>query len=101
MHVRQQSQLQLFAAQDNLIEDMRGSIARLGELSGDIGSEVREHDALLKEVGEHMDESSGLMEAQRKKLEKILRAAPRYHLYVIAVMTLIVIVLFWEAFFAE
>ena len=97
---RVQAQVQLFAAQDEMMEDMRGSIARLGELSLTIGGEVREHEELLKEVGEDMDESSGLMEMNRRKLEKILRGAPRYHLYAIAALTVVVVVLFWETFFA-
>ena len=51
MEGRLQAQVQLFAAQDDMMEDMRGSIARLGEMSISIGGEVREQEALLEGGG--------------------------------------------------
>ena len=94
-HTKQQSTSQLFHAQDEVLDSMRGSIARLSELSADIGREVVEHEAMLTEVGEEMGVSEGLMDTSRKKLEKLLKGSPKYHLYVIAVMCLIVVVLLY------
>ena len=95
LHTRQQSTAQLFQAQDDVLDSMRGSILRLGELSVDIGREVGEQEAMLVEVGEEMGVGEGLMDTSRKKLERLLKGAPRYHLYVIGVMCLIVVVLLY------
>ena len=92
---KQQSTVQLFHAQDEVLDSMRGSIARLNELNADIGREVGEHEAMLADVGEEMGVSEGLMDTSRKKIEKLLKGAPRYHLYLIAVMCVIVVVLLY------
>ena len=93
--IRQQSTAQLFHEQDEVLDSMRGSIARLSELSMDIGREVGEHEAMLAVVGDEMGMSEGLMDTSRKKIERLLKGAPRYHLYAIAVMSLIVVVLLY------
>ena len=69
-------------------------------MGADIGGEVREQDEMLKEMEEEMEESAGLMALNRKKIERILQGAPRYHLYLIAGLSLVAAVLFWEVFFA-
>ena len=90
-----QAQVQLFAAQEEVMEDMRESIARLGEMGVAIGSEVREQGAMLKEMDDGMGESEGLMAVNRRKLEKILQTAPTSHLRIIAVMVIVVAVLLY------
>ena len=95
LHSRQQSTVQLFAEQDTVLDSMRGSIARLSELSGDVGRELGEHEAMLAEVNDEMGVSEGLMDTSRKKVERLLKGAPKYHLYLIAVMCLIVLVLLY------
>jgi hypothetical protein len=97
-HARQ-AQVQLFAAQEEVMEDMRESIARLGELGAAIGGEVREQGAMLKEMDDGMEESQGLMAVNRRKLEKILQTAPSSHLRIIAVMVLVVGVLLYCVLF--
>lgn len=91
----QQSTTQLFRAQDDVLDSMRGSIARLGEMSHDIGGELGEQEAMLSEVSGDMGESQGLMDTSRKKIQKLLDGAPRYHLYIIGLMCLIVVVLLY------
>jgi len=92
---RQHSTQQLFHAQDEVLDSMRGSIARLSELSTDIGREVVEQEAMLAQVGEEMGVSEGLMDTSRKKVERLLRGVPRYHLYVIGGMLFVVVVLLY------
>ena len=89
----QAQQEKIFAAQDEMLSDMRETIRRLGGLSSDINSEVSEHNEMLAEVAEQIDENEDLLQRNTKRIQELINAAPPNHLYIIAVLTTIFIVL--------
>jgi len=70
-------QAQLYKQQDVVLDDMDAALARLGNISNDINSELVEQDAMLNEMDAEMDDAQGNMNVVLKKMDKLLKSSDK------------------------
>jgi syntaxin 6 len=89
-HSQQQT---LINKQDIVLEDMEHALARLGNLSNDIQTELITQGDMLNELDESMDEAQGQMNIVLKKMDKILKTSDRGRICCIIGLFLVAVIL--------
>lgn len=83
--------------ENSLAEDeLKGKVSALKSLSIDIGTEVREHNRLLKDIDDEFDSTAGLLSNSIAKVLKLARSGSRYFfLYLFLFSIFVFLVLWW------
>jgi len=76
-------------------EELKGKIGALKSLTIDIGSEVREHNRLLRDVDDGFDKAQGSLTQSINKVLQLARSGSRYHLLYLFLFALFVFTVLW------
>mmetsp|Transcript_25672 Transcript_25672/g.84540 ORF Transcript_25672/g.84540 Transcript_25672/m.84540 type:complete len:235 (+) Transcript_25672:17-721(+) len=92
-------QAQLMREQDAELEDLSGSIARLGQVGLEIGTELEAQATLLEELDEAADNTSSRLHAAQRKIVQVLKKTGiKGQLIIIAILFVLLLVLTFIAF---
>eukprot|EP00808_Paulinella_micropora_P002336 g43354.t1 len=96
---RQQQQQVMEQKQDIVLEDMTEALARLGDVAGAIGVELKEQEVLIQELDAEVDMAQSNMDVAMRKMEKLLGTKDRGRIgliiFLVVVAAILVIVVFY------
>jgi blocked-early-in-transport protein 1 len=75
--------------------ELRSKVSALKSLSIDIGTEVREHNRLLKDVDDEFDSTFGHLQNNIQKVLKLVKSGNRYHMVYLFLFCLFVFFVLW------
>ncbi len=76
-------------------EELRSKVSALKSLSIDIGTEVREHNRLLKDTDNEFDSAGALLQNSMKRVQTLLKSGNRYHFFYLFLFCLFVFFVLW------
>ena len=80
--------------QDEHLEAIDNSLSRLGEMAKNIDDELTEHQAMLEDVEEDMDDAHNKMNANLAVIGKMLKTKDRCQIITIVILILVLVGLF-------
>lgn len=76
-------------------EELKGKIGALKSLSIDIGTEVREHNKLLRDLDDGFDSNAGLLQQSMSRVLRMAKSGSRYHMFYLFLFCLFVFMVLW------